>query len=289
VTKLLEGLDERPIITDGAWGTQLQLAGLAARDCPDAWNVSHAGQVQAVAQAYVDAGSEVILTNTLGANRLQLERHGLDGEVVAINHAAGEISRRAAGDKVRVFASIGPTGKLAAMGEVTETELIDVFTEQAAALAASGVDALLLETFNDVVEIQAAISAAKSTGLPVVATLVFDSGPKHDRTMMGNKPEQAAGAMLAAGADAVGANCGRGIDGYIEICRRMRAVTDAPLWFKPNAGLPELVDGRAVYRTTAAEFAEHTSDLAAAGATFVGGCCGSSPEFIRAIREVFRG
>jgi 5-methyltetrahydrofolate--homocysteine methyltransferase len=288
VTRLFEGLASRPVITDGAWGTELQLLGLALGECTDAWNLSHPERVESVARAYVEVGSEVILTNTLGANRRQLARHGLGDQVAAINRAGGEISLRAAAGRARVFASVGPAGKLAAMDEVTEAELNDVFSEQVEVLAASGVDALVLETFTDVVEIRAAIVAAKATGLPVVASLVFDSGAKHDRTMTGMTPEQAVAALVEVGADAVGANCGRGIDGYIEVCRRMRATTDVPLWIKPNAGLPDLVDGRAVYRIGATEFAKRTRDLVSVGASFIGGCCGSNPRFIEAIVEVHR-
>ena len=277
-----------PVITDGAWGTQLQAQGLGAGECPDAWNLTHAGRVEAVARAYVEAGSQVILTNTFGANRLRLAAHGLGDRTLEINRAGARISRRAAGDRVKVFASIGPTGRLLAMGETNEAELRAVFEEQARALAAEGVDALLLETFADLDEIRAAIAAAKATGLPVVASLVFDSGPARDRTMMGATPEQAAAAVIAAGADAMGANCGNGIDGFIPICRRLRAATDRPLWLKANAGLPEIVEGQTVYRTSPEYFAARTLDLVKAGATFVGGCCGTSPAFITAIRQALQ-
>ena len=277
-----------PVITDGAWGTQLQAQGLGAGECPDAWNLTHAGRVETVARAYVEAGSQVILTNTFGANRLRLAAHGLGDRTLEINRAGARISRRAAGDRVKVFASIGPTGRLLAMGETNEAELRAVFEEQARALAAEGVDALLLETFADLDEIRAAIAAAKATGLPVVASLVFDSGPARDRTMMGATPEQAAAAVIAAGADAVGANCGNGIDGFIPICRRLRAATDRPLWLKANAGLPEIVEGQTVYRTSPEYFAARTLDLVTAGATFVGGCCGTSPAFITAIRQALQ-
>jgi methionine synthase I (cobalamin-dependent) len=277
-----------PVITDGAWGTQLQAQGLGAGECPDAWNLTHSSRVETVARAYVEAGSQVILTNTFGANRLRLAAHGLGDQTLEINRAGARISRQAAGNRARVFASIGPTGRLLAMGETNEAELRAVFEEQAGALAAEGVDALLLETFADLDEIRAAIAAAKATGLPVVASLVFGSGPARDRTMMGTTPEQAAAAVIAAGADAVGANCGNGIDGFIPICRRLRAATDRPLWLKANAGLPEIVEGRTVYRTSPEYFAARTLDLVKAGATFVGGCCGTSPAFITAIRQVLQ-
>jgi 5-methyltetrahydrofolate--homocysteine methyltransferase len=279
----LDSLLPGPVVSDGAWGTQLQALGLAAGECPDEWNLSHGDRVETVARSYVDAGSQVILTNTFGASRLRLAAHGLADQAVAINRAGARISRSAAGDRARVFASIGPTGKLLAMGETTEEELLTAFQEQAQALAEEGVDGLVLETFADLGEIRPALAAAKDTGLPVVACMVFDSGPAKDRTMMGTTPEQAAAALVEAGADAIGANCGRGIEGYIPICRRLRAAADLPLWLKPNAGLPEVVDGRSVYRMSARDFAEKTRELIQAGATFVGGCCGTNPEFITAI------
>ena len=272
-----------PIVTDGAWGTQLQAQGLAAGECPDGWNLTQPARVETVARAYVEAGSQVILTNTFGANRLRLAAHGLGDQVAAINRAGAQISRRAAGSRARVFASIGPSGRMLALGETDEAELREVFAEQANALAAEGVDALLLETFSDLNEIRPALEAAKATGLPVVVSLLFDSGSARDRTMMGTTPEQAVAALVEAGADVFGANCGRGIDGYIPICRRLRAATDRPLWIKPNAGLPELVAGRAVYRTSPEQFAARVPDLIAAGATFVGGCCGTSPAFVAAM------
>ncbi len=274
-----------PVITDGAWGTQLQAGGMGAGECPDFWNLTHSDHVEGVARAYVGAGSEVILTNTFGGSSLRLAAHGLGERAVEINRVGARLSRRAAGSHVRVFASMGPSGRMLAMGETTVEELRASFAEQARALADEGVDALLLETFADLDELRAAIAAAKATGLPVVASLVFDSGPARDRTMMGVTPEKAAAAVIEAGADAVGANCGNGIDRYIPICRRLRAATDRPIWIKPNAGLPELVGGRPVYRTAPEDFAARTLDLVAAGATFVGGCCGTTPAFIAAIRE----
>ena len=272
-----------PVVTDGAWGTQLQLAGLGPHEASDAWNLSHPSEVEQVGRAYVEAGSQVILTNTLGANRIQLAHRALDDQVEAINRAGVELSKRAAAGRAQVFASLGPTGKILRLGQASVDDLLEVFGEQARALAAAGADALLLETFTDVEELVVGIRAAKQTGLPVVASLVFDSGKHHDRTMMGETPEAAVQALLAAGADVVGANCGRGIDGYIDVCRRMHAACDAPLWLKPNAGLPEIVDGRIRYRTTPEQFASRTLDLVAAGASFVGGCCGTNPAFLRAV------
>jgi methionine synthase I (cobalamin-dependent) len=272
-----------PVLTDGAWGTELQVRGLAPGDCPDLWNLTHPERVEEVARGYVEAGSRVILTNTFRANRLVV-----GGEAAAVNRAGAVISRRAADGQVAVFGSIGPSGKLLAAGEVSEKELGDVFLEQALALAEGGADALLLETMSDLAEARVALAAARVTQLPVVVSMVFDTGRNHDRTLTGVTPEQAAAELSIAGADAIGANCGVGIAAYVPICRRLRAATGRPIWIKPNAGLPELVEGQVVYRTTPEEFAGHARLLVEAGATFVGGCCGTNRSYIRALGEVLR-
>ena len=274
-----------PVVTDGAWGTQLQQRGLAVGACPDAWNLAQPEKVEEVARAYVEAGSQVILTNTFGANRFLLARHKLDDRVAQINRAGVEISRRAADGRANVFASIGPSGVMLMMGEVGQDELEAAFAVQAQAMAQAGADAIVVETMTDPAEAKLAIGAARKTGLPVVACMTFDSGPELDRTMMGTTPEQAAEELIGAGADCVGSNCGQGIEGFVEICRRLHAAAGLPVWIKPNAGLPELVDGKTVYRQTPQQFAEYVAELAEAGAGFIGGCCGTTPEFIEAVRE----
>ncbi len=276
----------RPVVTDGAWGTQLQERGLPPGACPDAWNLEHPERVEEVARAYVEAGSRVIITNTFGANKFALQRHGLGEEVVAVNRAGVEISRRAAEGKAHVFASMGPSGLMLMMGQVTSEELHAAFCEQAHALAEAGADALVVETMSDVEEAKLAVAAARQTGLPTVACMTFDSGAQRDRTMMGTTPEQAVEVLVAAGADVIGSNCGQGIDGFVALARRLRAATDRPIWLKPNAGLPELVDGKTVYRQTPEEFAALVPELVEAGADFVGGCCGTSPQFIEAVCRV---
>ncbi len=269
------------ILTDGAWGTQIMKRGLQPRECPDSWNLSHPEKVEEVAREYIDAGSRVILTNTFGANRYALGKFGLANGVAEINIKGVDISRRAAGTKAYVFASMGPTGKLLATREVSENDLRQAFEEQAQAIAKAAPDAIVVETMMDLTEARIAATAAKQTGLPVVACLVFDSGRLKDRTMMGNTAEQAVEVLSGIGVDAIGANCGQGIESFIPICRRMRAATGLPLWMKPNAGRPELVEGRAVYRTTAQEFVRFVPELLHAGANFIGGCCGTDPSFIR--------
>ena len=271
------------IITDGAWGTQLQARGLAIGEFPDAWNLLHPERVAEVASAYVAAGSRVILTNTFGSNRLRLREAGLADKTAELNRRGVEISKEAAGNCALVFASIGPSGKMLLTRETTVEELREVFVEQAKALCAAGADALVVETMSDLNEATAAVSAAHATGLPVVACMVFDSGKNKDRTMMGTTTEQAAAALTQAGADVIGANCGQGIAGFVAICERLHAATARPIWIKANAGLPEIVDRRATYSTTAEEFASHVPRLIAAGASFIGGCCGTNPDFIRAV------
>lgn len=274
-----------PVLTDGAWGTELQSRGLVAGEIPDSWNLSHPDRVEEVARAYVEAGSGVILTNTFRANRIALGKHPEAERVADLNRAGAEISQRAARGRARVFASMGPCGKLLMTGEVDEAALRDAFSEQAEALAAGGADAIVVETMSDLAEAKIAVEAARATGLPVVACMVFDSGKHRDRTMMGVTPEQAATELAPLGVAAVGANCGTGVDDYIPICARLAAATRLPIWIKPNAGLPVLEAGEVVYRTTPAEFASRLPKLLEAGARFVGGCCGTSPRFIEALYQ----
>ncbi|MCU0577033.1 MAG: homocysteine S-methyltransferase family protein [Desulfobacterota bacterium] len=272
-----------PVLTDGSWGTQIIKRGLQPRECPDSWNLTHPDRVEEVAREYVDAGSRVILTNTFGSNRYVLGKFGLADKVAEINIRGVEISRKAAGARARVFASMGPSGKMLLTRDVTEDDLREAFEEQARAIAEAAPDAIVVETMMDLAEARIAAAAAKQTGLPVLACLVFDAGKGRDRTMMGNTPEQAVEVLSSAGVDGLGANCGQGIEGFIPICSRMRSVTALPLWMKPNAGLPERVDGQTVYRTTAAEFVRFVPALVQAGANFVGGCCGTEQTFIREI------
>ncbi|MBZ5672106.1 MAG: homocysteine S-methyltransferase family protein [Acidobacteriia bacterium] len=283
-TLIQQLVTQGPILTDGAWGTELQARGLEAGDCPDVWNLTHPERVEEVARAYVEAGSQIILTNTFRANRLALERHGLAQHLREINRLGVEISRRAAGGRARVFASLGPSGKLLMMGEVSEEELRTAYAEQAEALAEAGADALIFETMSDLAEAKVGLQATRATGLPVIVSMAFDSGKNHDRTMMGTTPEEAAAELSAAGADVIGANCGQGIESYAPLSKRLHNATALPIWIKPNAGLPELVEGRTHYKTTPEEFARQAPVLLAAGANFLGGCCGTNPKFIRALR-----
>jgi len=272
-------------LADGAWGTELQKLGAPLGACLDEWNLIKPEMVRKVAESYLQAGSKVILTNTFRANPISLAPHGLDGRCAAINRAGVKISREAAGHRALVFASMGPSGKMLVAKEVTPERLRDAFSAQARALAEEGPDALLIETMIDVAEAKIAAAAALEAGLPVIASFVYDSGKNRDRTIMGATPEQVANALVSEGVHGIGANCGVGAREYIAICKRLVAVCNLPVWMKPNAGLPEIVGGVAKYKTTPEEFAGAAKELANAGATFVGGCCGTSPEFIRMLAQ----
>lgn len=274
-----------PVLTDGAWGTQLQARGLALGEFPDQWNLSHPDEVAEVARAYVRAGSQVILTNTFGANTFRLRDHGLADQAAVINRRGVEISVAAADGRARVFASIGPSGKLLLNGDVSTEEVRAAFAQQARVLAEAGADGLVVETMSDLEEARLALDAARETALPVVVCMVFDSGKAKDRTMMGQTPEQVARALTEAGAEVIGANCGQGVAGFVPICRRLRAATDLPIWIKANAGLPRVLQGQPRYDVTPEQFAAFVPQLVAAGADFIGGCCGTTPEFIKAMAQ----
>jgi 5-methyltetrahydrofolate--homocysteine methyltransferase len=274
-----------PVITDGAWGTELQKRGLALGEPADLWNLTHPADVEAVACAYVRAGSQIILTNTFRGNPVSLAGLGVADKAALINREGVRLSRSAAGSEVLVFASVGPIGKSLAKQEIDARTVTDAFKLQAEALAEGGADALLFETFSNVDEARLAVRAARPAGLPIVVSFTFCTGPNKDQTMTGADPETAARAMVEEGADAVGANCGAGPEGFPLICRRLKAASALPIWIKPSAGLPSLEAGRPVYSMTPTAFAAHLPALIEAGASFVGGCCGTSPEFIGALAK----
>jgi 5-methyltetrahydrofolate--homocysteine methyltransferase len=275
---------EKILIADGGWGTELQKRGLPPGEVPEAWNLSRPEDVLAVARSYVEAGADIILTNTFGGSPLKLAKVDLGDKLVEINRRGAEISKQVAGDRALVFASIGPSGEfMAPLGTISEADMVKGFAEQAQALAEGGADGIVVETMMDLAEAKAAVRATKeSTSLPVAVTLTFNKGPKGYATMMGIRPEQAAAELESAGTDIVGANCGAGIDIMIELMRLMRSATSLPIWCKPNAGLPELIDGKTVYRETPEMMASKLNALVQAGASIVGGCCGTTPAHIRA-------
>ncbi len=274
-------------VLDGAWGTSLQAKGLPAGGAPELWNTLNPSSVEYVARGYVEAGSDVILTNTFGANRYVLASHGEGDRASELCEAAVAISRRAAeGTDVKLFGSIGPTGKIVMTGDAPEGDLAAAFAEAAEALAFGGVDGIVLETFNELDELKIALNAVKNAcDLPVVACMTFASGPEKTATMMGNKPPDLAKAARAGGADAIGANCGAGPEHYVKIAALLAEASDLPVWIKANAGLPEVRDRQTHWPIGPEKFASYVGPMVKAGATFVGGCCGTTAKHIAAARK----
>lgn len=289
---LLDAIQLRPLLADGAMGTQLMAAGLEPGASGDAWNLTHPDRVLAIQRAYVDAGSDCLLTNTFGASRIMLARHGLADEAAAINRAAVEIAREAmAGRDGYVLGDIGPFGGLLApYGEAEPADVRAAFDEQARALVAAGVDAVIVETQTSLEELGLALLAALDAGAPcVIGSLAYDvtlDGSTF-RTMMGVDPERAAAFLEAHGAHIVGLNCGTSMDMLRarDAVARYRAATGLPIMAQPNAGQPVLEGARVVYRESPGDMARGVGPLIAAGARIVGACCGSTPQHIRAFRD----
>jgi 5-methyltetrahydrofolate--homocysteine methyltransferase len=283
----------RLVVGDGAMGTELQRAGLPVGESGERWVLDHPDRLQAIHAAYIAAGSEAIITNSFGANRWVLERYGLADQVEAINRQAAVVARRAAGSSVAVLGDIGPFGGfLKPLGDVEPGELEEAFTLQARALLEGGADGIIVETMTAVEEVTLAVRAARAAGAPfVIGSLAFDRLPNGAiRTMMGVSPEQAARAVVAAGGDAVGANCGTHLapQDFVRVVAAFRSVTDVPVMVQSNAGTPELVDGKPTYRLTPEQFAEELREVVAAGAGILGGCCGTTPAHIAALSSVLR-
>lgn len=274
-------------LSDGSWGVFLQNVGLRPGECPEEWCVSHRDAVTDVARAYAAAGSECVKTDSFGASPAKLAAYGLADRCEEIARAAAACSREGAGEDVFVLGSMGPTGKFLLMEDITPEEMEEGFARQAAGLAAGGADALLCETMTDPEEAAIAVAAAKKTGLPVIATFTFDATAVGYRTMMGADPEGAARRVLEAGADAVGCNCGNGMERSVEIMRILRAaLPDTPLVVHANAGTPRLEGGKNVFPETPGYMASFLPELAALSVSLAGGCCGTLPEHIRAMKDV---
>ena len=290
---LLETIQERPLLGDGAMGTQLQYAGLEPGGCGEAWNIECPEKVVAIQRRYAEAGSDCLITNTFGGCAIMLERHGQKGNVEAINRASVEIARDAFGDKKGfVLGDIGPFGGIMEpYGDIAAEDVRQAFRQQAKALVDGGADAIIIETQTALEELELGIEAAVEAGAPcIIGSMAYDvtlDGSTF-RTMMGIDPERAAEFMLEKGAHIVALNCGTGMDMVRarEASSRYRSVTGAPLMAQPNAGTPVLENQMVVYRETPEEMVEGVPDLLAAGCNIVGGCCGSTPDHIRAFRKV---
>jgi 5-methyltetrahydrofolate--homocysteine methyltransferase len=262
--------------------------GLKPGECPELWCVEKPDNVYEVAKSYIDAGADMVEADSFGGSSFKLKHYGLADRAAEINEAAAAISRRAAGDNNWVIASLGPTGEMLVMEEVTEEEMYDAFKTQAIAFEKGGADAVCIETMSDIGEAVLAIKAVKeNTKLEAICTFSFEKTVKGDyRTMMGVTPEDAVKATVEAGADIVGTNCGNGIERMIEIVKQMRTVNkDIPILVHANAGLPQNIDGKDVFPDTPEMMAAQAPDLVAAGANIIGGCCGTTPAHISAIKK----
>ncbi|MBN1780472.1 homocysteine S-methyltransferase family protein [bacterium] len=288
---LTEALKEKHVLlSDGAWGTYLQAMGLDTGECPEYWNILHPDEVRSIAQSYIDAGSDMVLTNSFGGSPFKLKYYGLSGKTSELNEAAARLSREAAGDRF-VLGSMGPSGKMLLMGDITVEEWVHGFGEQAEALARGGADAICIETMSALDEALCAIEAARErTSCEIICTFTFGKTAQGDyRSMMGVSPVNMAEAVLKAGAHIIGANCGNGMEQMVDIVREFREVTpDVPILVHANAGLPRQQDGQTVFPETPEQTARWIPAIVEAGASIVGGCCGTTPDHIRAMAAAIR-
>ncbi len=291
---LLEAIKERPLLGDGAMGTQLMIAGLEQGACGEEWNLTHPEKVLGIQRRYAEAGSDCILTNTFGGSRIMLNRHGNADNVTAINAAAVAIARQAFeafGRDGYVIGDVGPFGGLMEpYGDFTEDQVRAAFTEQAKALVDAGADAVIIETQTSLEELAIGIDAAREAGAPcVIGSMAYDVTLDGEtfRTMMGVDPERAAEFMVERGAHVVALNCGTGMDMQRarEAVRRYKTTTALPVMAQPNAGQPKLVNMKIHYDETPEQMVAGVVPLLEAGANIIGGCCGSTPDHIRAFRK----
>ena len=274
------------LVSDGAWGTFLQTKGLQPGECPESWNISHPEEVLDIAMKYIKAGADLIETNSFGGSRFKLEKYGLGDKVHELNSAAAKISRKAAGRDKFVMGSIGPTGKILMMGDVSEDDLYSAFMEQSIALETGGADAIIIETMTDIDEATIAVRAAKeNTKCEVFCTMTFDKTVTSEyRTMMGISPVDMVEKVISAGADLIGANCGNGTRDMVGIVQEIRKNNSViPVLIHANAGMPIYKDGITVFPESPQEMAAYAKDLVKAGANIIGGCCGSTPAHIAEI------
>ena len=290
----MEGLAERItgcelLLVDGAMGTMLMERGLRPGECPEAINLARPEVLQEIAGLYLEAGADIIETNTFGASPAALSRYGLDDRVEEINQAAVRAVRSAVGQRAYVAACCGPSGKLLKpYGDADPEDLYSGYRRQLESLVTAGVDAIFVETMIDLAEAKLAVRAAKevSSTIPVVATMTFDATPRGFFTVMGVSVEQAVSGLREAGADAIGSNCGNGIEKMVEIAAAFRGCSKMPLVIQSNAGLPVADGGAVVYPETPEFMAARSKDLLAAGVSLIGGCCGTTPQHTRAMRAV---
>jgi len=279
------------LISDGAMGTSLQAMGLGLGQAPEEWNILNPEDVRKVHESFIGAGSNMIITNTFGANPVKLKTAGLSEKFKEINAAAVKIAKEAAKNTAYVLGDMGPTGEfLKPVGNCSEGDFYSVFVEQAEILAKSGVGAFIIETMSGLDELKIAVSACKKVGLPVIASMTFNVTQKGYRTMAGVSVEQAAESLLDLGCEVIGANCGCGSKQMTEIMQQFKkaAGNSAFLIAQPNAGMPKLVKDKTIFDETPADFARSVKGLVGLGVNIIGGCCGTTPEHIREIVKIVK-
>jgi len=278
----------RVLVADGAMGTMLMARGLAPGEAPESVNISRPEVLADIARLYLEAGADIIQTNTFGGSPLKLAKAGLESSMADINRAAVEAVRGTVGDRAFVSASVGPSGLiLKPYGDSDPVSVYDSYRSQVEVLASAGADIICVETMTDIAEAVLAVKAAKEAapGIPVMATMTFDATPRGFFTIMGVTVPRAAKELAVAGADVIGSNCGNGIDNMVKIAREYRACSDLPVIIQSNAGLPETRGGNLVYPETPEYIATRVKALIEAGVSIIGGCCGTAPEHIVAIRR----
>jgi len=276
------------LVSDGAMGTMLQNKGLKVGECPEEWNITHSAEVYAITEDYLKAGSDMVVTNTFGCSRFKLAKFGLEAKVAEFNKAGVVLAKKSAIQYGGIVAgSVGPTGEfMQPLGTVTEDAMYDVFKEQILAQIQGGADAICIETMTSLEEISIAIRAVKeNTSVPAIGTMTFDKGIQGYKTMMGVSIKEAALGLEKAGADIIGTNCGNGIGPMVDIVMEMREYSSKPILVQANAGIPELINGKTCFRDTPRDMSKKVSALIDAGANIIGGCCGTTPEHIKAIRN----
>jgi len=286
MTILDELKNGKVLLSDGAWGTFLQEKGLKPGECPELWNITHRSEVLDIAESYLLAGSDIIETNSFGGSIFKLSQYGLEERVSELNQAAASISREVAGNDRHVAGSVGPSGKMLLMGDITEDELYNGFCQQVTALEKGGADIIIIETMSAIDEAVLAVRAARAnTKCTVIVTMTFSADNNGAfRTMMGVSPEEMVISMKAAGAHIIGSNCGNGIEEMISITKTIRRTDKTiPIMIQANAGIPEYIDGKTVFRESPEMMASFIPELIKAGASIIGGCCGTTPEHIRAM------
>lgn len=291
---LKDRITQGVFVLDGAMGTELFARGIEAGTCNDYLNIDSPDVILDIHRSYVQAGSDAVLTNTFGANKYALARHGLADKVAEINTAAAQIARRAAGDEKYVLGDIGPSGDfLEPLGNLKAEELKEAFTEQVKALAARGVDGFIIETMTALDEVAVAVRAVKSVSdLPVFVSLAYDPAGEDFKTMMGVDPAAAVARLITLGVDVVGFNCGGLTLGqYVKLARIYASLVKGKiaLLAEPNAGRPELIEDKAVYKVTADQFAQAAKEIHSAGFNIIGGCCGTAPKYIKAVADRLKG